>query len=465
MKKINKKIYIIFIGLFTWIFWFLSFLGKREIIPLSYFSFFEGFGVIFFSLLCFLCLILKKDPFYLMTILLFFPFLFARDFPHDKPLPLIFLFPVVFFISGMIIHFIRFKITIKIHSMSIGLFFLGLACLIGGISLFKISTFLNIFAILLGIALIFCILFGDYQKEDFTNIAFLMCMLGVYLCFQIIAYYPCVGLINLTKKVLNVGWGVGNNIAMLMLMCIPFTFYLGIYNRSLKNLIVYESIAFIQIFATIFTYSRGCLGILFLFCIFLFVFTFIYYRKNRLHICIFLIIFFFSCTLFTLAILLLNNQIPDFLSSLKKNLIENIHFENLNSRDVIYQYYMQQWKLKPIFGWGFFYPRESLYRWGHSTIIHTFYTLGVVGVLAISYHLFEKYYAVLKKMNLIKMIIFFSFFLPGIYGMFDLTYYYMYFMFPFLINVFLLDPYFEPSPLYIKWIKKIKEDKKLPLDE
>lgn len=456
MQIINKKVYMLIIAGLTFFFWLMSFMSFHEILPIS-FSLSEGSGIVFFSLLTFFMLISQKNPFYLMTILLFFPFSLARTFHHNEKLPLIFFFSIIVVTGGLIIHILRFKITLKLPPFTLGLLGIGCSIILGGIRSFQFSHFIAAFAIVFALALVFFIFYGDYQQESFQNIAFLFCILGVLLALQISSYYFCTGFENLTQKKLHVGWGVGNNIAMLSLMCIPFTYYSGLYSGQLKKMMLYEAILLLQIFSLLFTYSRGCIGILAVFCLFLFIFTIIHFKKKRFFLLVLLLEFLLCLILFALTLVIFHHQIPDFFPSLWRNLVENIRFDSMNSRLEIYQYYLKQWKMKPLFGWGFFYPQSSLYRWGHSTLIHTLYISGIFGAIALCYHLFEKYYSVLKKMNLVRMCIFFSFLLPGIYGMFDLTYYYMYFMFPFLIALFLLSDYLQPLPYYVKWQEKMRK--------
>ena len=73
---------------------------------------------------------------------------------------------------------------------------------------------------------------------------------------------------SLLSKGVAVGWGISNNIGLILLFTIPFTFYLAITNKTGKTM-AYTFISFCQMITIIFTYSRGSiialtLGLIFL---------------------------------------------------------------------------------------------------------------------------------------------------------------------------------------------------------
>ena len=112
--------------------------------------------------------------------------------------------------------------------------------------------------------------------------------------------------------------------------------------------------------------------------------------------------------------------------------IMNFEFESLNGRKRIYEEMLENVKEYIYFGRGLFDSPDKEgtheYLWGHNLYIHAIYTTGLFGLGALLVHLFQKYYVLLKKPNKKTIYVALAFFACGLYGLVDVTYYYLNYM-------------------------------------
>ena len=115
----------------------------------------------------------------------------------------------------------------------------------------------------------------------------------------------------------------------------------------------------------------------------------------------------------------------------------------------IYQKALQQVKENWLFGKGLFGgymfnadEGSNSFVWCHSTILQALYSGGVVGLIGMLYHLFEKYFYLIKKINFNKFILLVGFALSGGYGLIDVSYFFINYMVLFIIITILCDHVF-----------------------
>ena len=84
--------------------------------------------------------------------------------------------------------------------------------------------------------------------------------------------------------------------------------------------------------------------------------------------------------------------------------LKNFNFETLNGRLDVYKDVLKGMGEHAFFGKGvlfslFEFEEEGVgtYLWGHSTILQTFTTMGILGTLALFYHFFQKH--ILQVLN------------------------------------------------------------------
>lgn len=123
-----------------------------------------------------------------------------------------------------------------------------------------------------------------------------------------------------------------------------------------------------------------------------------------------------------------------------------VNMENMNGRTPIYEAIVTAFKENPIFGKGMFSPFYNIietgvgeYQWGHSTVLHTILTMGSFGVVALLYHFFEKYFYLIKKMNKEKFFVLMGFLLSGLYGLIDVSYYFINYMMVLIIILAIIE--------------------------
>ena len=119
--------------------------------------------------------------------------------------------------------------------------------------------------------------------------------------------------------------------------------------------------------------------------------------------------------------------------------------DGLNGRIPIYEDCLQSLKEYPIFGKGVLstFQGDGTYAWGHSTILQTVRTMGWVGIIGMTIHLFQKYYVLLNRPTLWKIITAASFAISGLYGLFDVSYYFISYMIPLVLGMAIIECLFK----------------------
>ncbi|MDD3170810.1 MAG: O-antigen ligase family protein [Bacilli bacterium] len=443
MQKIEKflkgKVYIPAVLAVFYIFWLFSFLSINKIIGETTIYKLEAIEFVIIGIVGAFLLVFFKNTAYFLPWLIFTPFIFARPFDaYTVPLCLYIGVAIVFI--GLIVGIFVKKVKLKTGAFFNGLLILCFAIILGGINImadyfFKQTAFLLLCA---GGLLFFYSFLASTSKIKFEEIARLMMYLGIFLLLQAFTYYYLQEsfIDSLLNKELNVGWGSTNNIGLMLLLILPFTFYLSISKKTWRT-VLYLLIAFLQILAIIFTYSRGSIASMALCLVILLPICFVYARDrwtfiSTLNILLLSSIFFFSYSA---------KYYPDYYQKFYSFVLK-IDIDSINGRVPIYQKIIADIKNEPLFGYGMFAPfftTDGIYIWGHSTVMHTLYTTGLVGVGALLFHFIQKYYLLIKKINIKKIIVIFSFATSGLYGLFDVSYYFMNYMVVFVVLLAVLE--------------------------
>ena len=64
-----------------------------------------------------------------------------------------------------------------------------------------------------------------------------------------------------------------------------------------------------------------------------------------------------------------------------------------------------------------------------------------IGLIGLLWHLFEKYYTLIKKINIEKLTLIFAYGFSGLYGLFDVSYFYMNYMIVLVITFIFAEQY------------------------
>lgn len=401
----------------------------------------EAIILIIISLILAVHLSLVKDTYLPLVWILFIPFMFAHSF-DALSVPIGLIIGVIILIIGVIINFIRFKPKLKIHPLFFSFVLIVISLIFSGIGN-KENNFLRQFplVLLMCLAFLFLIVFfcSTTEKKPFVRLIYLLCIFSIYLQLQ--GYLAIVIAADFNPHLMSgrgvlVGWGICNNIDLMLLFTLIAPLYFIFYfNFSKKALIICPlctNLTFVSM--TVFM-SRGSLmiGALGLIAVYLFFIIYMIVKKIKKQIFYFLssVIIVF---IFLIIVGLIISPYVNILTYLK-NYLSGIHFDNLNGRLKIYLDIFKEVKSNLIFGKGIFagfthhvdVPTEY-FQWCHSTILQSLYSAGIVGLGAMLIHLFFKYFLLLKKLTIEKLFLITIMLLPGLYGLFDVSYFFINFM-------------------------------------
>lgn len=449
MSNISKRFYIIAIGFLNLIFWVITFMCRKKGIDNNVLTNIEGIELLIIGILIAYVMIFYEDLFYAIPIFCYVPFVFSHPF-DIRTIPFSLYLAIIIAAIGIFIHLYRYRIKIKLGKMFIGLAMIGVSLIFGGIAVsineYRLTQFFMMIFVSIGLLAIYVFFISGVKKVDFNIICDLINVLAAIIILQTFfsqLAYPE----TLNDKKLNLGWGVGNNLSLMLLFTMPFAYYQAIVN---KKLIRYSYLVYVvlQYFTIIFAFSRGCMmvGALGLFIMFILGFKFF---KDEILIYTSIIIVALGGVLLAGNYILMHN--PELVERLNKILIKGIKFDTLNGRMKIYTDLIVKSFDYPIFGHGIYFPFtydidllvENGYQWGHCTFLHALFTTGIFGTLLLTYHMVEKYYGLIKKMNIQKFTLLFSFALSGLYGLFDISYFYINYMIVLIVVLVLADGYME----------------------
>ena len=276
------------------------------------------------------------------------------------------------------------------------------------------------------------------DKKSFRFIKLSMGYMALLLAMECILYVYNNGF----TKGYNMGWGVCNEAGILMMVGIPFVFIDLIKAKKLEELFIPSAKIGIILFGMFASTSRGTYIFGFVLVLLLFVWTLII-SKKRISILVLMLI---AISLVVLYIHL-NFGIVEFYEKVKDTIFEI----GLNSsgRFELYKGATDIWAtdfLTVTFGNGWVaeyaserFPMMNVYVVYHSTFFQMLATLGVLGVIILLFHFYEKYKQVFKFELSISVCLFLGYLLVDIYGMIDNTYGMYYYMLPLVIVMASLD--------------------------
>lgn len=455
-KGLNSKYYLPAISLIVLIFWFIPYLIQtRYFTTGTVVNTLEGFGLILLALIALFVLILYKETYYSIPVITFVPFMFSHPFDvYTSPVCLYIAIAILAF--GLIIHFIRFRTKLKFGHFLGGIILLGIGMMFGGINVKTDTRWIN-FLIVSGCVMGFIVLYvflSSTIKISYENIARLMTYLGIILVMQSVSYYMVKpgGISNLFSKGMNVGWGISNNVALILLFTSPFTLYLAISNEK-KKCITYLLITILQFIIIVMTYSRGAILSLAIGICFMLPISIIKAADRKTFVKVILISIGVVVVGFVLFLILYKEYASKFFGELFR-----INLKDYNGRGPIYEQCIAIIKQYPIFGRGILsnFNESGTYIWGHSTYLQTAMTMGFVGVVLITIHMIQKYFYLARNIKLWQITTIFGLAMSDFYGLFDVSYYFVNYMLILVIVLVSIEGLIE-EPLFL--YTKIKKQK------
>ena len=447
-KFLNSYLYIPTVFLISLTFWLIAYLSKNNVIDNIIIYKIENISLITFGVIALLLLVFFKNTYYFIPWVIFIPFVFARPF-DALSIPSCIYIGLGLMVVGLILNIIIYKPKLKIGQFFFGLLVLCIAFVLGGINVkTDNSSFQLMITTICVVAflLVYCLI-ASSSSIKFDEIARLFTYLGIFLVIQLIVFFYLYEDITVAflNKVTNVGWGISNNIALILLFTFPFTLYLAFSKKHVYT-IIYSLLTYIQIVAIIITYSRGAILSLAIGIIILIPFV-IWKAKDKITL-IASVVILIAVTIF--GIFKIKEIYPDEFLKIYE-IVTKLDFENMNGRTPIYEDCINALKEYPIFGKGVLATFTEdpngvvVYEWGHSTILQTVRTMGSVGCIAMLFHLGQKYFVLFKKINVAKMTVIASFAISGLYGLFDVSYYFINYMIPLILCMAMLECLFKNS--------------------
>lgn len=241
---------------------------------------------------------------------------------------------------------------------------------------------------------IFALIGGNVKpnKDSFIRIAYAFAALSALLIIELVVVYLTSegifvnGAVDKTKIVF--GWGIWNTMGMLLVLCVPFIFFLAVESKRSYLLYLY---AILVSFATVMTMSRQsmlAIAIVFPICLIL---LFIKGENKKTNAII-------TAAGFLLALIVFIVKREELIYALKellKNLVDSEGDFTGNGRLPLLQQAIDNWLAAPVFGKGFFVKLKGyddfiglpfIPDMCHNTFVQLLSSCGIIGLIAYIFH-------------------------------------------------------------------------------
>ena len=385
-------------------------------------------------------LIITNDMKYIIPNLLFIIFNINNGFKADE-IPLFLIINVIVIIITIVIFIIKNRPNISKMKSIVG--FIGLA-IIELIPIFWNKTISNdnkalyfLYIGNLGYLMLYVLLVNGIRSKPIKYLAksfsYLLVIISIECIFEVIKLSSTVD--NIFTLSYFLGWGVCNEASIMILVALPFSFYL-ITKEKNNYIIIGELIKIIlSVVGIILTFSRG--GYIFLLIeltiLIILLITFNYKRKG------FKYYVFGIVSLLLLFLIIRANDIPSFNDN-----IFNIVFKNGLSDSGRFKLYEDAFRIykevwyNTLFGSGIVSEVRALQTpiglqdnavvIYHSTLFETLVLGGLLGLLFLMILIKDKYIQLIKTNKHLLAYLLVGYIVVDIYGMFDNTYHMYYYM-------------------------------------
>ncbi len=282
--------------------------------------------------------------------------------------------------------------------------FVSIALLIGGCTCISLARWTGAltYSLLLGIG-VFFIYFAwtNYMRgtpygETSTYIAKIFMWMGLILVGEMITYYIRSGVSffsHSSAEWIDLGWGIDNNVATLLLLSAPMCFYLA---TKKEHPTLYILIGIIHYLGIVTTYSRGGLLFAAITAPIVAIATILKSKNKSESLIIVVCVVIIALTAFAFTYekikVMLDHIFEDGLSS--------------SSRVLLYKDALHQFAAHPIFGVGAGYDgpdyenhvEEIVFYWFHSTFFQIIGSMGLVGVLAYGWNYLKRAKVIFKNL-------------------------------------------------------------------
>ena len=326
------------------------------------------------SILAMTALIILDDFSPLLPVILYVPCIFQTKDPTPYWWQLVGAIPLVI---GLVFHFVYYRPKRAKLRMVIPQLLIAAAMLLGGLGSISKEHYLGTltYNVMLGfLPLIFYVVMAIYSKPYIMKSPDLN-KLGAGFA-------------------IDLGWGIDNNVATILLIASPMAFYLALTE---KHKLLYTVLGILNFAFTLATFSRG--GILFGTLgaiVTVLVALKLGDRKTRLTI-------FIPCLVTILALLVVYFIYMEPINAHILKLI-NIDDHGISGRDDLFREAVDVFKENPVFGAGLGFdgeyykqPEGMYFYWFHSTFFQILGCTGAVGLCAYAVYYFVRYFIVLRR--------------------------------------------------------------------
>lgn len=335
-----------------------------------------------------------------------------------------------FALIGTVIFVVKNKIPFRFRAPSVGLFAMLIAGLLGGIT----TGYFGSTGYLLGLLatgapfVAVLIIANAFSGEDLTReLSIAATAVCVVLIAQTLTFYLSADDViqSMLKKNLDVGWGISNNVALVLLFLSPFS--LSLAQKS--DIPFVPTTIFALSSATIlFTFSRGCIIIMMLTGLAAAVYT-VVKAKKRLQV---ILTFAGTAVISAVAVLAAKDVLAPVIKLLaEKGLTDNGRYD-------LWLEAIDDWLNSSLasgagFGYGSPYSGWNYFKWYHSSPLQALANFGIIGLSAFLTHIIQRGVYLVRLPHGFRFYAVISAIGAGAYGLIDVTYFTPYFLFPMII--------------------------------
>lgn len=359
----------------------------------------EVFGLVLTVLAAAFVLAAYKDTTPLLVFIFSAAFMFPKDVDPMTYGPAFFAFiPLV---AAIIFHFVYYPVTFKTGKLFWAQSAVSVALILGGLGYASWAGWAKglPYVLLLGLLILvlyFLLYMHVTPKKNFDISLYIgnaLLYAGLVLCAELIVYSFRTEVFSadfeqlkaIAGSAMNVGWGIGNNVATLLLITAPMTFYLS--TRS-KFPYVYILAGLLQYFCIFLTWSRGGIlaAIVTLPAIGVFSVTRCSHKRRLLTGAAVLVV------VMLILYLAFRGKMNDIIRAAMSQNYE-LTAENSSGRlTSLWPEAVECFKNAPIFGVGLGHdgPNYAInnagFYWFHSTFFQVIANMGLVGLIAYVYY-------------------------------------------------------------------------------
>lgn len=346
-------------------------------------------------------LIFSEDITPTMALLVMACCIFATDDIGGYVIYVLVLIPLIIAIG---LHFVLYPRKLKLGKMFFPQLAVSIVLILAGVGTIAIKNYFSTFfyCILLGLViLIFYVLYYTYYTNEKVDkqkyFAKILFWFGLLMCAQIIGHYikNAIPVRDFGKEWIHLGWGIDNNVATLLLLTAPFTFYLATKEQKLTWL--YTFFGLLQYAVIVLTFSRG--GILFAILTAPFVIGITAKKASKKQVLVPIVICFAMAMLVYFQYF---DTINNMVSSMFKGISDGSGEFSAN-RNLLYKEALDVFAKFPINGAGMGYAGNNFdtnvvgFYWFHSTFFQIIASMGLIGLTGYLYFYIIRYKIIVRN--------------------------------------------------------------------